>query len=93
MRTIYKYQLAVQDAQTVVMPPSAVLLTVQVQYDIPWLWALVDPKNPPSELRTLLTCGTGQPVPNKAGRYLGTYQLYSGEAVFHVFEEATRGPV
>lgn len=43
MNTIWKYPLYVQDVQTVEMPDEADILTVQVQGDVPCLWAMVNP--------------------------------------------------
>ena len=84
--TIWKYSLDITGVQKVLMPRGARLLCVQMQYGDPKLWALVDP-NMASEERTILTFGTGHPVPRITGPYVGTYQT-DGGLVFHVFEEA-----
>lgn len=76
------------DLQTVVMPRAAQVLSVQTQDGLPQLWALVDEKAP-TEQRTFAIYGTGNPMPDCAdyGRFVGTYQMYGGSLVFHVFEQ------
>lgn len=85
--TIWKYTLKTTDEQTAEMPRGAQILTVQTQGDTPMLWALVDP-GAPTERRTILTHGTGHEVPDDGRQYLGTYQRFGGQYVFHVFEPA-----
>jgi hypothetical protein len=84
MRTIYKYPLRVADEQEVEIPKDAVVLTVQVQYGQPCLWAWVDTANPPGK-RTILIRGTGHPA-DGLGRYISTFQMEQGKLVFHAFE-------
>ncbi len=83
-KTIWKYELQMKDQQTIEMPKGAELLSVQVQFGIPVLWALV---NPDAELvsRRIGTHGTGHSIQH-GGRFIGTYQVCNGELVFHVFE-------
>lgn len=88
---IFKYPIdpVLGDLLTVRMPRGAQVLTVQVQYGTPCLWALVDPEAP-HEIRTFATYGTGRPmqVPgnHNGAKYIGTYQVEGGALVFHVFE-------
>ena len=82
---IWKYRLDITDVQKILMPRGARLLCVQTQDEDPKLWAEVDPKMAREE-RTILTVGTGNPIPWRLGAYLGTYQLQQGRLVFHVFE-------
>ena len=87
MKRILKYELSIEDEQTILLPDNAELLTVQVQRGVPCLWARVDT----AELnvrRKIITHGTGHIVPDTTGRYVGTYQLDSGSLVFHVFDAA-----
>jgi hypothetical protein len=87
-KRIYKYQLSIADIQSISMPEGAEILTVQVQRDIPCLWALVNPERTNTE-RRIETFGTGLPVRSDMGverKYVGTYQVHSGDLVFHVFE-------
>ncbi len=43
MKRVYKYELKVDDVTELQLPSGAEILTVQVQYGIPCLWALIDP--------------------------------------------------
>jgi len=82
---IWKYQLQVTDEQMVAMPAGAKGLAVQVQHGVPCLWALVDPRAP-IEIRSIVTVGTGHDANSLADLYyVGTYQLYDGDIVLHVF--------
>jgi hypothetical protein len=84
MKTIHKYPLNVGAVKTE-MPAGARVLSVQVQKDIPCLWAEVDTDNP-SVYRSFLILGTGHQVPTGDVEYLGTFQLYGGDFVGHVYE-------
>ncbi len=84
---IFKYELRVDDIQFVSMPKGAKLLTVQAQQDIPCVWALVDP-NAEKEDRKIYMWGTGHDASGvKDMCYIGTFQMYGGDLVFHTFTE------
>lgn len=85
MKTIWKYQLDVTTEQVVMMPKQAQILTVQIQDGTPCMWAVVSPGSP-SEKRTFRIYGTGHPIADDLGRYIGTFQLRGGLLVFHLFE-------
>lgn len=92
MRTIWKYELAVEDRIELEMPRGAELLTVQTQAGRPRLWALVDPIEP-HETRRFRLYGTGHAVSDPPRTttepsqvYVGTFQVFQGEGVFHLFE-------
>lgn len=85
MRTIHKYQLRDIGVNVVAMPPDSVILTAQMQNNIPTLWALVDTDAKPWEQRTFFVIGTGMEMPPGSGDYIGTVQEYNG-LVWHVFE-------
>ena len=83
--TIWKYQLAMIDDQKIEMPRKARILSVQVQDDVPCLWALVD-DDAPTEQRAVRIAGTGHRVSGwSAENFVGTVQLAGGTLVFHVF--------
>ena len=86
-KRIWKYQLEVVDVQNISMPKGAEILTIQVQYGEPCLWALVDPKEE-VEKRTIEIFGTGNPilVDMEMRKYITTFNLLDGGLVFHVFE-------
>lgn len=84
MRTIYKYELKLEDEQTVEMPGFARILTVQVQDLKICLWAEVDTSFP-TEARTIEIYGTGDEVLGLGRTYIGTVQR--GAYVWHVYEK------
>lgn len=97
---VYKYELNVDDVQTLELPLHSEILCVQVQHDRPRLWAIVNPELP-TEGRVIETVGTGHPLkeldvsPHVTGvslkrEYIGTYQLQAGGLIFHVFEIAVK---
>lgn len=86
MKIIYKYQLEVKDNLTIELPIGAEILTVQSQRDKPCIWALVD-NDAIKENRKFKIIGTGNPIENLSNsKYIGTFQLYGGSLVFHLFE-------
>lgn len=85
MKSIWKYSLRIDGEQTLDVPEGAEALTVQVQNGTPCLWMRIDPAAPMT-LRKIITHGTGHPVPETTGRYVGTYQIDGGDLVFHVFD-------
>ena len=87
MRRIWKWKLERTDVQTLDLPKGAEILTVQVQDDIPQLWALIDDSVTETEQRHIGMYGTDHPIYYDPGRYISTVQFYSGKLVFHIFEE------
>lgn len=88
-QTIYKYELQIEDTQTLALPKGAQVLTVQVQHGKVCLWALVNPKQPVLEDHTIEMRGTGHPIESGGLRYYSTVQLDGGRLVFHVFERVS----
>jgi len=85
MQIIYKYPLCVRmgGKSEVYLPKGAKFLDVQLQDDIPTLWALID-TDADYEFVKLLTIGTGIYLPREpTGEYIATYQ--DGGLVWHVF--------
>jgi hypothetical protein len=83
MLSVFKFPVGVGDS--VLMPVGAKILSVQVQRGVPCLWALCDPE---ARLvrRSLKVYGTGHPVPDNPGTFVGTFQL-DDRLVFHVFDK------
>lgn len=73
------------------MPKFAEVLSLQVQRNDLCMWVLVDPDMPP-EQRHFVIVGTGNEVTSGDGQglasdnFVGTFQMYGGGLVFHVFE-------
>ena len=88
METIWKFELESTQLQAIEMPLDAEILTVQVQDNIPCIWALVDPTKKTGK-RVFDIFGTGCDITSGGGidrEYIGTYQVNNGMFVFHVFE-------
>ena len=87
MRTIYKYRLAsLFGPQQIAVPLGAIPLTIQLQEGEPTLWCEVE-NTLSLDFMTLLVCGTGQPLSDSHGKYVGTWQEDSG-LVYHAYEAA-----
>lgn len=82
---IWKFELQITDIQIVKMPRHAQLLTVQVQHGKPMLWAAVNQLDEKVG-RIISIYGTGRNLDSVEALYVGTVQLMSGNAVFHVFD-------
>ena len=87
MKTIYKYDLPIDDDINIPLPEGAVVLSVAMQdQGHPKIWAIVEPGSP-TERRQFHWRGTGHPLGN-VGRFVGTVLIHSGALVFHLFEGA-----
>ncbi len=67
------------------MPIDAEILTVQIQYGAPFIWAKVNPENG-KEKRTFRIAGTGHGLEENNLIYIGTFQLEGGKFMGHLFE-------
>jgi hypothetical protein len=86
MRTIHKYSLRGGGAlREIQMPVGARALCVQTQDGNPCLWALVDTGNP-MVTRTFSVYCTGDELAREEGSYVGTFQMYDGRYVYHLFD-------
>ena len=86
MKAIWKFPLKTVEAQSVEMPLDAKILSVQSQFEEPMMWCLVEPDKPKA-FREIRIIGTGHPVEDDfTGIYVGTYQVYGGSGVFHLFD-------
>lgn len=82
MRTIYKYQLDITDAQFINASGFRPLY-VDLQHGFPCLWAEVDTDRG-LESERIYIVGTGNPVPlSDSIQYVGTFQ--QEEFVWHVY--------
>ena len=82
---IWKFPLEVVDKQLIKLPEGAEILSVQSQHGTPHIWALVDPEENKGVERTFHIFNTGDDVSPVERKFIGTYQLLSGE-VYHLFE-------
>lgn len=95
MKQIWKYELTQTASNTFEMPKGAKILTVQMQNEIPCIWAIVNIGTPSLsgesffkvERRTFKTVGTGRNFENAdKAIYIGTIQALEGRLVWHIFE-------
>lgn len=84
--TIFKYPIGIAGVQTVTMPQRARILTVQMQGELPFIWAEVENQNAKEE-RIIELFGTGHPMGARYSRkYIGTVQQDGGALIWHVYE-------
>lgn len=88
-KVIWKFPLEAKIYCEISIPKDAEILTVQDQFNEAMMWALVNPENE-KEKRKFTIIGTGHEIPDLVfgiiKKYIGTYQTYSGNYVYHVFE-------
>ena len=88
MKTIYKFQLKLQDNIRIDMPAGAELLSVSSGLsETAYLWALVETDSRHVE-RTIRCAGTGHPIESwfTKDRFIGTIILGYTGLVFHFFD-------
>lgn len=81
MKRIYKYNLKLQETQSIKAPITKVLC-VQMQHNELVLWAEVDTGKVEKELFVVIV-GTGHEIPEHAEQYISTVQ--DGYYVWHVY--------
>lgn len=88
MRTIWKYNILIDDEPTELqVPENGAVLTAQLQNGDLQLWILVE-DSAPLQRRTFVVLGTGYPITSDITLvYVATFQLLAGKFVFHVFEK------
>jgi hypothetical protein len=83
-KEIWKFGVGITDTeQKIIMPKVSKFLTAQMQNGKPHVWAIVDPETEHEE-KTIRVYATGQALPNEAGTYIGTVQIW--DTVWHIFE-------
>lgn len=80
---IYKYDLALTGTQTIQVPYRFQPLSVQIQHNTIMLWALVDETDEFLSDRKITIIGTGNPIDEPPGVFIGTVQ--QNGFVWHVF--------
>lgn len=92
MKRIWKFPLKITDFQEIRMPLGARILCVQTQFSEPMIWAEVDVDEKAHALETerrgIFVIGTGNPMPVAATKYIGTFQTFGGNLIWHVYEFA-----
>ena len=85
MRTVWKVELVIQEIQTVMLPERYEIISLMVQHGTPCLWAIVNPEHPKYGVRILIH-GTGHPISDDAGEFLGSFMLTDGGFIGHVWK-------
>jgi hypothetical protein len=80
---IHKYPINARQ-YTINCRHGAKILSVGVQGEIPMIWAMVNPANPPSPIRVIMML-TGEDMPEGNWDFLGTVLLEGGNYVLHVY--------
>lgn len=83
-RVVYKFPLQITDRQVIEIQSMREILCVQMQKDVPCLWAYVDPHSQVERVE-IITMGTGHVWSKIPQKYIATYQFQ--DLVFHVFEK------
>lgn len=87
MKTIWKFELTTEEERQIInMPIGAQILTIQIKKDIPYLFALVESKAP-IESRRFIIVNTGTPCKITHEKFIGSFPLYRGSVVWHLFED------
>jgi len=90
MKRIFKYCLETTDEQTIGVPELTgysfkdQVLKVDTQREKPCLWILVDDSEQTVK-RHIAVVGTGHYCGEELEDYLGSYQIFNGQFVGHVF--------
>lgn len=85
MYTVYKYPFDVTDFFTLDLPQGAKFLYLDVQFEVPCMWFLVNP-NAVKERRYFRVYGTGHAIDVDKKTHIGSFMMRGGTLVFHVFE-------
>ena len=84
LNSIWKYPVK----EAVEMVKGARVLTVQIQREIPCIWAVVNPDEKETETHHFVIIGTGhknEDINNLT--YIGTVHQLNGVLIWHVFEK------
>ena len=95
MKKIFKFPIEHTPKQYLVMPKGAEILSVQVQNNSPFLYAMVNPNQTEKEERVFRIYATGTSINDDMGfdvKYIGTFiindpQHPTGTFVGHLFEQ------
>jgi len=85
MKTIWKFPFEITDSFSVVMPIDSQFLHVAEQHSKACMWYGVD-TDLPDCLYYFVLRGTGHKLDGTEGRFLGTFMMYGGDLIFHLFE-------
>lgn len=86
-KSVWKYPILRPETHfTIEMPSGAEILSIQVQNNIPCIWALVNTETVMIDNKRFLLVGTGHDIDVVDElKFIGTFQL--DKLVFHLFEK------
>ena len=87
---IYKYPIPIQDYIKLTLPKGAEVLCVKIQWESPYIWALVDENETEKEERDFRIFGTGNYFDLTEYKYIGTFLHDGGVFVWHLFENLSK---
>jgi len=85
-KTIYKFPIEVKNDFQLTLPKNSQILHVGMQGENLRMWVLIDKDEKEAEVRHFCLFGTGHDFALLDYKYIGTFQLYTGSLVFHLFE-------
>ena len=86
MKTIWKFELPLEDYVELLLPKGSISLSAQVQDSNLQLWCLCNSEESLRERRVFRIIGTGHFIEEENIKFIDTFQIMNGDLVFHVFE-------
>lgn len=88
MKTIYKYQIQLEDYFELKLPKNARILHFGLQDEKTFIWVLIDTKENRYDTRAFRLAGTGHPIQDNINDllFIGTIIYDKKKLVFHLFE-------
>lgn len=86
MKKVFKYELQIEDYQTLQLPLDTEILAVKAMYGRIFMWCLVDPNCKKKSNVKFHLVGTGTPIDDEEAKlsdYVGT--VFLTPLVFHIF--------
>ena len=90
-KAIFKYQMPVLEQFEMKLPQGALIIRIEDQGGMFWLWAVVDTRAP-DETRKFRAFKTGAPIPDSFdGNYIGFCKIHvQQELGLYIFEDVAR---
>jgi hypothetical protein len=90
-KAIFKYQMPVLEKFEMKLPQGALIIRMEDQGGMFWLWAVVDTRAP-DETRKFRAFKTGAPIPDSFdGKYIGFCKIHvQQELGLYIFEDVAR---
>lgn len=84
-QVVWKYPLQIENEQYIALPADCKILRVGVQDNKPVIWVLTHPADLIESVKIYIFA-TGQIINVEVGEYLGSYEIYGGLEIYHVFK-------